>query len=66
MNVGAYGVQEVWTPKTILFALFGIRIVRAINRNHDFNIAVIGVPPWRSLKGSDFHNKKCYELEIKQ
>lgn len=63
MKISDYGVKEIWTLKTMFLAMFGIRTVRAISFHHSFNIAVVGVPPWRPLKASDFHNKKCYELQ---
>lgn len=61
MELRDYGVTEVWTPKTTFLAFFGIRTVQAVNRYHSFTIAIVGVPPWRSLKPSDFHEKRCYE-----
>jgi hypothetical protein len=63
MKISDYGVKEVWNLKTTLLALFGIRTVKAISFHHTFKIAVVGVPPWRSLKTSDFYNKNCYELQ---
>lgn len=62
MKVSDFGVKEVWNLKTILLAFVGVRTVQAVSNIHSFEIAIVGVPPWRALCAKDFFEKKCYEL----
>lgn len=61
-KLSEFGIKEVWNLETVLLAFFGIRRVRFVNQYTKLEIAIVGVPPWRSLRSDDLYNKRCYEL----
>lgn len=60
------GIREVINWKTSILAIFGIRTIEFVyERQKGQNlprIALIGVPPWRSLRKTDLSDKYWYEL----